>query len=66
MIHNQNNFLKDNKIDVVITWVDGENTRQRAKRENLLTNTKEHKRKDIAQETRHLPEKGKCRDYNMH
>ena len=52
MIHNQNNFLKDNKIDVVITWVDGEDPRHRAKRENFLTKKKEHKRKDIAGETR--------------
>lgn len=40
------------KIDVVITWVDGEDPHHREKRQSFLTKKKENKRKDIAGETR--------------
>lgn len=39
-------------IDAVITWVDGEDPKHQAKRARFLTQKKEHKRKDVAGETR--------------
>lgn len=44
---------KGTKIDVVITWVDGEDPRHRAKRENFLAQKQGYKRKDIAGATRY-------------
>ena len=45
--------IKNNPIDVVITWVDGEDPKHRAKRTQFLTGKKENKFKDVAGETRY-------------
>ena len=42
----------NDKIDVVITWVDGNDPVHQAKRAQFLTNKRENARKDVAGETR--------------
>lgn len=42
----------NNKIDAVITWVDGNDPVHQAKRAQFLTNKRENARKDVAGETR--------------
>ncbi len=50
-------YISDNsfkrKIDVVITWVDGEDPKHQAKRESFLTKKKENRYKDVAGATRY-------------